>query len=83
MSLQYTYSTSPKINQAAAKITTKLGLPLSKAIDLYLHAIVNTEGIPFKLTLQNNNYDSHQIIQDRINKVERGNFGKRHHLRNV
>ena len=42
---------NPLVKERAEEILTKLGVPMSTAIDMYLNQIYLTGGIPFEVTL--------------------------------
>lgn len=42
---------NPEVKKNAEKVLSKLGIPMSTAIDMYLNQIVLTGGIPFPLTV--------------------------------
>lgn len=42
---------NPKLKKQAESILSKLGIPMSVAIDMYLEKIVLYQGIPFEITL--------------------------------
>lgn len=42
---------NPTVKQRAEEVLTKLGIPMSTAIDMYLNQISLTGGIPFAVTL--------------------------------
>ena len=42
---------NPKVKQRAEDVLSKLGVPMSTAIDMYLNQISLTGGIPFAITL--------------------------------
>ena len=44
---------NPKVKQRAEDVLTRLGIPMSTAIDMYLNQIYLTGGIPFSVTLPN------------------------------
>lgn len=44
---------NPAVKQRAEDILTRLGIPMSTAIDIYLNQISLTGGIPFAVTLPN------------------------------
>ncbi len=44
---------NPTVKQRAEEILTRLGIPMSTAIDIYLNQISLTGGIPFAVTLPN------------------------------
>ena len=41
----------PKVKERAEAVLAKLGVPMSTAIDMYLHQISLTGGIPFSVSL--------------------------------
>ena len=44
---------NPTVKQWAEEVLTRLGIPMSTAIDIYLNQISLTGGIPFAVTLPN------------------------------
>lgn len=44
---------NPTVKQRAEEVLTRLGIPMSTAIDMYLNQISLTGGIPFSVTLPN------------------------------
>ena len=44
---------NPAVKQRAEDVLTRLGIPMSTAIDMYLNQISLTGGIPFAVTLPN------------------------------
>jgi len=42
----------PEVKEQAEQILSKLGIPVSNAINLFLHQVVLQKGIPFELKLQ-------------------------------
>lgn len=42
---------NPSVKQRAEEVLTKLGIPMSTAVDMYLNQISLTGGIPFAVTL--------------------------------
>lgn len=44
---------NPTAKQRAEEVLTRLGIPMSTAIDIYLNQILLTGGIPFAVTLPN------------------------------
>lgn len=42
---------NPVVKQSAESVLSKLGIPMSTAIDMYLNQIALTGGIPFAVTL--------------------------------
>ncbi len=42
---------NPTVKQRAEDVLSRLGIPMSTAIDMYLHQISLTGGIPFTVTL--------------------------------
>lgn len=44
---------NPTVKQRAEEVLTRLGIPMSTAIDIYLNQISLTGGIPFAVTLPN------------------------------
>ena len=44
---------NPIVKQRAEDVLTRLGIPMSTAIDMYLNQISLTGGIPFAITLPN------------------------------
>lgn len=42
---------NPKVKERAEAVLTKLGVPMSTAIDIYLNQISLTGGIPFSVSL--------------------------------
>ena len=44
---------NPTVKQRAEEVLTRLGIPMSTAIDIYLNQILLTGGIPFAVTLPN------------------------------
>ena len=42
---------NPVLKQEAETVLSKLGIPMSIAVDMFLNQIVLTEGIPFPVTL--------------------------------
>lgn len=42
---------NPNVKKSAEEVLSKLGIPMSVAIDMYLNQIVLTQGIPFSVTL--------------------------------
>ena len=44
---------NPTVKQKAEDVLTRLGIPMSTAIDMYLNQISLTGGIPFAVTLPN------------------------------
>lgn len=44
---------NPIVKQRAEDVLTRLGIPMSTAIDMYLNQISLTGGIPFAVTLPN------------------------------
>ncbi len=44
---------NPNVKQRAEDVLTRLGIPMSTAIDMYLTQISLTGGIPFAITLPN------------------------------
>lgn len=42
---------NPSLKQDAEAVLSRLGLPMSTAVDLYLNQIVLTGGLPFSVTL--------------------------------
>ncbi len=44
---------NPTVKQRAEDVLTRLGIPMSTAIDIYLNQISLTGGIPFAVTLPN------------------------------
>lgn len=44
---------NPTVKQRAEAVLTRLGIPMSTAIDMYLNQISLTGGIPFAVTLPN------------------------------
>lgn len=44
---------NPTVKQRAEEVLSKLGVPMSTAVDIYLRQIYITGGIPFMLSLHN------------------------------
>lgn len=44
---------NPNVKQRAEEVLTRLGIPMSTAIDMYLNQISLTGGIPFAVTIPN------------------------------
>ncbi len=44
---------NPNVKQRAEEVLTRLGIPMSTAVDMYLHQISLTGGIPFAVTIPN------------------------------
>ena len=44
---------NPTVKQRTEEVLTRLGIPMSTAIDIYLNQILLTGGIPFAVTLPN------------------------------
>ncbi|MCM1498999.1 MAG: type II toxin-antitoxin system RelB/DinJ family antitoxin [Clostridium sp.] len=44
---------NPNVKQRAEEVLSRLGIPMSTAIDMYLNQISLTGGIPFAITLPN------------------------------
>ena len=42
---------NPKVKERAEEVLSRLGIPMSTAIDMYLNQISLTGGIPFEVTL--------------------------------
>lgn len=42
---------NPTVKKRAEEILSRLGMPMSTAIDIYLNQIILTDGIPFAVTL--------------------------------
>lgn len=54
----------PIVKQEAMQVLNQIGLPLSIAIDIYLKQIAFSKGIPFELTIPEE--DSHAYKENRI-----------------
>lgn len=62
-----------KTKKSAKKILDKLGLDFSSAIKIYMHQIVTTEGIPFKILTENGlTRDQELTLLKSIEEAERG-----------
>lgn len=62
-----------KTKKSAKKILDKLGLDFSSAIKIYMHQIVTTEGIPFKILTENGlTRDQELSLLRSIEEAERG-----------
>ena len=44
---------NPNVKQRAEEVLTRLGIPMSTAVNMYLHQISLTGGIPFAVTIPN------------------------------
>ena len=66
---------NPAVKGRAEEVLTKLGIPMSTAIDMYLHQISLTGGIPFSVTLPQvpNSINMDLMPSDEIHaKIQRG-----------
>jgi DNA-damage-inducible protein J len=65
----------PNVKKDAEAVLRRLGIPMSVAIDMYLHQISLTGGIPFSVTLPKapKSIDADRMTSDEINaKLEEG-----------
>lgn len=66
---------NPTVKERAEEVLSKLGVPMSTAIDIYLNQISLTGGIPFSITLpkapETINMDS-MTIAELHEKLQRG-----------
>lgn len=65
----------PNVKKDAEAVLKKLGIPMSVAVDMYLHQISLTGGIPFSVTLPKapRSIDSDRMTSEEINtKLEEG-----------
>lgn len=71
---------NPDAKQQAEAILSRLGIPMSIAIDMYLQQINLVGGIPFSVTLKHSSFDAdrmsaseiHAAIQAGIDDAEAG-----------
>ena len=66
---------NPSVKKRAEEILSKLGIPMSTAIDMYLNQISLTGGIPFAVTLPKapNDINMDLMTSDEIHsKLQRG-----------
>ncbi len=62
-----------KTKKSAKKILDKLGLDFSSAIKIYMHQIVTSEGIPFKILTENGlTMEQEAAINKATEEAERG-----------
>ena len=74
---------NPTVKQRAEDVLTRLGIPMSTAIDMYLRQISLTGGIPFSVTLPDSpsllNADLmttdeiHEKLQEGYDDIQAGN----------
>ena len=64
----------PEIKEQAEQILSKLGIPVTNAINLFLHQIVLRKGIPFEISLpQKPPLDYSMMSSEQFNtEIERG-----------
>ncbi|MCH3953843.1 MAG: type II toxin-antitoxin system RelB/DinJ family antitoxin [Eubacterium sp.] len=65
----------PELKQNAEAILSRLGLPMSTAVDLFLNQIVLTGGLPFAVTLPDvpENIDTAKMTSEQIHsKIFKG-----------
>ena len=66
---------NPALKQDAESILSRLGIPMSTAVDMFLNQIVLVGGIPFAVTLPNapEGIDATKMDEDQIHaKIRRG-----------
>lgn len=66
---------NPTLKQNAEEVLSKLGVPMSTAIDIYLNQIVLVGGLPFSVTLPNapETIDATRMTDTQIyDKIQRG-----------
>ena len=66
---------NPTLKQNAEEVLSKLGVPMSTAIDIYLNQIVLVGGLPFSVTLPNapETIDATRMTDTQIHdKIQRG-----------
>ncbi|MEE1314198.1 MAG: type II toxin-antitoxin system RelB/DinJ family antitoxin [Faecalimonas sp.] len=74
---------NPTVKQRAEDVLSRLGIPMSTAIDMYLHQISLMGGIPFSVTLPKapssvnmdlmSSDEIHKILQEGYEDVVHGN----------
>lgn len=74
---------NPNVKQRAEEVLSKLGIPMSTAIDMYLNQISLTGGIPFSVTLPKppvsinadlmTNEELHEKLMKGYSDIESGN----------
>ena len=66
---------TPELKSDAESILTRLGIPMSTAVDMFLNQVVLTGGIPFPVTLANpmSTVDISQMTEAQLHaKLKRG-----------
>ena len=69
---------NPKTKKSAEDVLSRLGIPMSTAIDMYFRQITLTGGIPFRVTLPQINADLmttaeiHTKLQEGFDDIEAG-----------
>ena len=66
---------NPTLKQDAESVLSRLGIPMSTAVDMFLNQIVLVGGIPFTVTLPNapESIDATKMSEDQIHaKIMRG-----------
>lgn len=66
---------NPELKQEAEAVLSRLGIPMSTAVDMYLNQIVLMGGIPFSVTLPKPpaNIDASQMNEEQIHsKIAQG-----------
>uniref|UniRef100_S0DFD3 Putative toxin-antitoxin system protein n=1 Tax=termite gut metagenome TaxID=433724 RepID=S0DFD3_9ZZZZ len=64
----------PEIKEQAEQVLSKLGIPMANAINLFLHQVVLRKGIPFDVSLpQNNPLDYAALSAEQFNaEIQKG-----------
>jgi len=64
----------PDIKEQAEKILSRLGIPMSNAVSLFLHQVVLQKGLPFSIKLpQNQPIDISSLTEEQFNtEIEKG-----------
>jgi DNA-damage-inducible protein J len=64
----------PEIKEQAEQILSKLGIPVANAVNLFLHQVVLRKGIPFEVSLPQNEPLSHSVLSiEELNaEIEKG-----------
>ena len=64
----------PEVKEQAEQILTALGIPMSNAVNLFLHQVVLRKGIPFEIQLpQNMPLDMSKMTREEIDaEIQKG-----------
>lgn len=66
---------NPTLKQDAESVLSRLGIPMSTAVDMFLNQVVLVGGIPFAVTLPNapESIDATKMSEDQIHaKIQKG-----------